>query len=216
MTEDPGFSERLDAIGETLQSELAAKYRAREAAIPRCREAIRLSANGIRAVHRREFERAEELIVAAREAVTAAAHALDEHGDIYWAGFVHDAQKEYAEASITLALVAGRALPGRQELGVEPAAYLNGLAEAIGELRRHLLDSLRSGDVDYCERTLRRMDDVYSLLVTIDFPDAMTGGLRRSTDMVRGVLEKSRGDLTAAVRQRDLERRLADLSERLS
>ena len=130
-------------------------------------------------------------------------------------GFVHDAQKEFAEASITLALVSGKALPSPADLRTELPAYLNGMGEAVGELRRHLLDTLRGGDVASCEEWLRAMDEMYGVLVTIDYPDAMTGGLRRTTDAVRGILEKTRGDLTLSVQQRRLEQRLADFGERL-
>jgi translin len=209
------FAERLDAVLEAVRGELRAKYEAREKAIPLCREAIRNSANGIRAVHRGESERAAALIDAAGTAIRSASAALAAYPDIYWAGSVHDAQKEFAEASILAAVVAGQGVPAPSALAVEPAAFLNGLAEAAGELRRHLLDRLRAGDVAYSERCLEWMDDIYSQLATVDFPDAMTGGLRRTTDMVRGVLEKSRGDLTAAVRQQALERRLGELESRL-
>ena len=149
------------------------------------------------------------MIDEAGRAVGQAAAALADHPDILHAGFVHDAQKEYVEARVVLAIVRGDALPTPGELGAEGAAYLHGLAESVGELRRHLLDYLRRGEVERCERLLECMDDVYAQLVTIDFPDAMTGGLRRTTDSVRGILEKTRGDLTLAIRQRQLETRLA-------
>lgn len=210
------ISASLDAIMERVRADFAAKNAAREQALPLCREAIRLSANAIRAVHRDEFDVAQSLIDRAANQLQTAARGLDGHRDIYHAGFVHDAQKEFAEASITLALIAGRALPEPDELGVEYAAYLNGMGEAVGELRRHLLDTLRSGDVQRCETWLRAMDDMYSVLVTVDYPDAMTGGLRRTTDSVRGILEKTRGDLTLSVQQRRLEDRLDGFSARLS
>ena len=145
----------------------------------------------------------------AGEKVGTARAALSDHPDILYAGFVHDAQKEFAEASVTIALVQGEELPSPEALGVEYAAYLNGLGEAVGELRRYLLDSLRGGDMARCERLLGVMDDLYSLMVTIDYPDALTGGLRRTTDVTRGILEKTRGDLTLAARQADLERQIA-------
>jgi translin len=166
-------------------------------------------------VHRSEFEAGQELIGKAADLVRQARAALRDHPDIFHAGFVHDAQKEFAEASLTLALIAGRPLPTPDELSVERAAYLNGLGEAVGELRRHLLDSLRGGDVSHCEECLTAMDDVYSVLVTFDYPDAMTAGLRRTTDNVRGILERTRGDLTLAVRQRDLERKLGEFEKGL-
>ena len=205
----------LDAIVEGIRARFVSKNQAREQALPLCREALRHSANAIRAVHRGEFEAAQELIERAAGLLREARAALRDHPDIFYAGFVHDAQKEFAEASLTLALVAGRPLPPPEELGVERAAYLNGMGEVVGELRRHLLDSLRSGDVDHCEWCLTAMDDIYSVLVTFDYPDAMTGGLRRTTDNVRGILERTRGDLTLAVRQRDLERKLGEFEKGL-
>ncbi len=126
------------------------------------------------------------------------------HPALLHAGYTQDALKEYAEAHLTLALVRGASLPTAEELQVEPAAYLNGLAEAASELRRYVLDALRKGDTGDCERLLGAMDEVYSLLVTVDYPDAVTGGLRRTTDALRAVLERTRGDLTVSLRQEQL------------
>ncbi len=209
------ISKELDSIMEEVRADFAAKNQAREAALPLCREAVRHSANGIRAVHRRDFEGARELIDRVADLLRRARDALRDHPDILHAGFVHDAQKEFAEANLTLALVAGRPLPTPEDLSVPHASYLNGMGEAVGEMRRHILDSLRGGDVDHCEQCLTAMDDIYSVLMTFDYPDAMTAGLRRTTDAVRGILERTRGDLTLAVRQRDLERKLGDFENRV-
>ncbi|MBI5949733.1 MAG: haloacid dehalogenase [Chloroflexi bacterium] len=179
------------------------KNAAREQALSASRTLIRMSANSIRAVHRGELAKAAEVLAEARRLRDDAVAALAGHGDIYHAGFLHDAQKEFAEASTTLALLSGRPIPSPEELGVEYPAYLNGIAEAVGEMRRMVLDRLRRGEYDGCEAILDAMDDIYSVLVTVDFPDAMTGGLRRTTDQTRGILEKTRGDLTMAILQRD-------------
>ena len=206
----------IEALAEDASRALAAKNEAREAGLSRCRDAIRNSANAIRAVHRGEFETARTLAGRAGTLLAEAKSALREHPDIRYAGFVHDSEKEYAEARITLAFISGESkLPTREELDVELAAYLNGLAEAVGELRRFLLDILRGGEVERCEDCLAVMDEVYGILVTFDYPDAMTGGLRRTTDNVRGILERTRGDLSLAVRQRDLEKRLAEFEGKL-
>jgi translin len=206
----------IEALAEMASTQLAAKNTAREAGLSRCREAIRNSANSIRAVHRGEFETAKTLADKAGSLLAEAKQALSAHPDIMHAGFVHDSEKEYAEARITHAFIAGVAkLPTRADLEVGLAAYLNGLAEAVGELRRYLLDSLRAGEVERCEDCLAVMDEVYSILVTFDYPDAMTGGLRRTTDNVRGILERTRGDLSLAVRQRDLEKRLSEFEKKL-
>jgi translin len=205
----------IEAITRDARRVLDRKNRAREAALARCRDAIRNSANGIRAVHRGDFEAAEALIDKAGQLLAEAKTALAEDLDIFHAGFIHDAQKEFVEARITLAVVAGQDVPSPSDLDVEVAAYLNGMGEAVGELRRHLLDALRAGDVEHCEDTLEVMEEMYAQLVTFDFPDAMTGGLRRTTDNVRAILERTRGDLAVAVRQRQLEHRLAQFEKRL-
>lgn len=210
------IQDELEPIVERVRENLTHKHQAREQGLVRCREAIRLSANAIRAVHRGEFGHARELTEQAGAGLSEARDALEHHTDIFHAGFVHDAQKEYAEAALTLALVAGEPLPTPEELEVGYAAYLNGMGEAVGELRRHLLDALRTGDVAHCEGCLAVMDDIYGALVTFDYPDAMTAGLRRTTDMVRGVLERTRGDLTLAVVQRRLEQRLEEAERRLT
>ena len=198
----------LDSIIPRILDNFAEKNAAREKALTASRTLIRMSANSIRAVHRGEFAEAERMLDEARQVRDDAVAALAGHGDIYHAGFLHDAQKEYAEARTTLALLSGGAIPEPEALGVEYPAYLNGIAEAVGELRRMLLDRLRDGRYDGCEDLLRAMDDIYSVLVTIDYPDAMTGGLRRTTDQTRGILEKTRGDLTMAMVQRQAIRAL--------
>lgn len=200
---------QLDAIAEQVRERFGAKHSAREQALAASREAIRFAANAIRAIHRQDVALAHELLAAAQAKVTDAAAALAGHPDIFHAGFLQDAQKEFVEASLTIALVRGEPLPGPDDLGVEYAAYLNGMGETVGELRRYVLDSLRTGDLARCERLLSVMDELYGVLVTIDYPDAITGGLRRTTDVARGILEKTRGDLTIAARQHQLEQRMA-------
>jgi translin len=198
----------LDAIAEEIRKELAAKDEAREKMLPLCRDSIRYSSTAIRAVHRQEFGEAQKQIASARKVLTEAEKAVEQYRELANTGAVRDAQKELAEANITLALVTGKKIPGPERLGVDAAAYLNGLGEAVGEIRRYLLDSMRRGDLSRGEELLSVMDDVYSVLVTMDFPDALTGGLRRTTDMVRGVLERTRSDLTLAIQQKALETKI--------
>lgn len=206
--------QNLDAITERVRETFTAKNAARDLALERSRELTRFCANAIRAAHRNEFDAAGELLEAARGAARALVDDLQGYPDLYWAGYTQDALKEYAEANITTALVQGQDLPEPEQLGVEYAAYLNGLGEAAGELRRYALDALRRGEIPTAETMLTAMDTIYDALVTIDFPDALTGGLRRTTDMVRGVLERTRGDLTVAVRQQRLEEALKGFEQR--
>jgi len=205
----------LNEIADSARDHFTAKHRAREEALALCRETVRLSANAIRCVHRRDFDAGQELIAKAAANLREIDSTLADHRDIFHAGYVHDAQKEYAEAATTLALIADRPLPTPDDLGVLNAAYMNGLGETIGELRRHLLDSLREGEVDHCEAVLAAMGDIYDVLITMDFPEAITGGLRRTTDAMRGILERTRGDFTMASVQQRLEQRLDEFGKRL-
>jgi len=197
--------ENLKKIAEDIRGELDQKNSARERALAVSREVIRLSANAIRAIHRGEFDEARSLMDKARGKVEETRALLKDQLDIYYAGYTQDAQKEYAESELTCAIVLNKPMPSHQELRVECAAYLNGLGEAIGECRRHVLDIMRKGDLQRGEQILQIMDDAYYMLVTFDYPDAVTSGLRRTTDMVRGVLERTRGDLTITIREQELE-----------
>ncbi len=206
------LTDNLASIGDQIRLNFSAKDAAREKVLPLCREVIRYCSQAIRATHRQEFDQAKELLGSARNLLDKVEQTITGCSELGFAGFIRDAQKEFAEGSITLALVVGKPLPSPDELRVDAAAYLNGLGEAVGELRRHLLDSMRRGDLSRGEELLCAMDDIYSVLVTMDFPDAITGGLRRTTDMVRGVLEKTRSDLTLVIRQKDLENKLGQFN----
>jgi translin len=208
-------TDNLDSITEQIRMSLTAKDAAREKALPVCREAIRFSSISIRAIHRQEFDEARKLLKSAKDLLKEAEQALVVSPEVMNTGFLRDSQKEYAEGSLLLSLVTGELIPDPAALGVDSAAYLNGLGEAVGELRRYLLDSMRRGDLSRGEQLLAAMDDIYSVLVTIDYPDAITGGLRRTTDMVRGVLEKTRSDLTLVIRQEALEKKLGTLEKGL-
>ncbi len=198
---------------EQARSILDSRFQAREKGINGSRKVIRSSANAIRALHRREWERAAELISEAGEVLSEISGGLADHPGILHAGFISDASKEYAEASITEALFLGRTIPGFDELGLDPVPYLHGLGEAVGEMRRRLLDLLRAGEVEDAEKTLEAMDQIVDLLAEMDYPDGMTSGLRRTTDVARSLVERSRSDLTATVVQ---ERLRQDLTNRLT
>lgn len=161
---------------------------------------------------RGELDAAAAFTQEAGESLHEAQDALRPHPSLAAAGFLHDAEKEYAEVLLTAALVDGGPLPGRDTVGVGAAPWLNGLAEAASELRRHLLDRLREGDFSVAEHLLQSMEDVYDQLVTIDYPDALTGGLRRTTDALRAVLERTRADVTVTTVQHRLQQALEQAS----
>lgn len=194
----------LDRLAFDLRTRFDAVTAAREQALPAARRSIRASANSIRAIHRLELDRARELMEESRAALQDGMDGVRDHPGVRFAGYLQDAQKEYAEANITFAVVTGGELPTPGSLGIEDAPYLNGMAEAIGEARRRVLDILRTGEVDEGERLLGAMEDMYGVLVTMDYPDAITMNLRRSTDVARSLIEKTRGDLSIAFVQRDL------------
>ena len=204
------YGDDLTAIGALVIERLTDKNRAREQALSISREVIRFSANAIRAVHREDPDEAVRLIGQAGQRLKDAEPMREENPEIYYAGFLSDARKEYAEANVTLSIISGNAIPRPEDLGIDSPPFLNGMAEAIGELRRYILDSLRRDSFDRCQELMEVMDEIYGLLVTVDFPEGVTGGLRHTTDMMRGVLERTRGDLTMALRQHKLEAQMAE------
>ena len=208
--------ENLETIAEKIRTNFEAKNKVRDETLRLSRELIRHCANAIRATHRGEFENATGLLATAKALASEIVNGVADYADLYHAGYTQDALKEFAEASITYALITDRSLPDPDELGVEYAAYLNGLGEAAGELRRHVLDLIRHGELERGEEILSMMDDIYGVLVTMDFPNAVTGGLRRTTDMVRGVLERTRGDLTMSLRQEKLQQALRDFEGKVN
>jgi translin len=207
--------ENLETITEHIRQSFDARTQARDQALAQARVLTRHAANTIRAIHRDEVDVAEEHLNAAHALVESLRKDLAVYPDLYYAGYTQDALKEYAEASIVRVLVANLPLPSPEDLGLEYATYLNGLAETVGELRRRCMDLLRQGYSDETERLLTCMDDIYAVLVTLDYPDAITNGLRRQTDLVRGILERTRGDLTVSLREQHLQVALARLAERL-
>jgi translin len=198
-----------------IRAELGAVHLAREAGLGACRRTIRAAGSAIRAVHRRDTERYIALLAECEAAVREAQDALAPFPAIAHAGFLHDAEKEYVEAVLTASLVAGAPLADHRALHVGLPAWLGGLTEAGSELRRHLLDRLRAGEIEVAEDLLAAMEDVYELVVGVDYPDAVTGGLRRAADAFRAVLERTRSDLTTTILQVRLQQALQEASDRL-
>jgi len=205
----------LNAICERIRNNFDEKDAARERGLTLAREVIRNSANAIRAIHRAEYEEANALLDQNASLLAEVNKVLQDHPDVYYAGFVHDSQKEYAEARQTCALIRREPLPRPEDLNVGYAAYLNGLGEAVGELRRHALDRVRHSDISWSEGILGIMDDIYYAMVSFDYPAAISGNLKRTADVTRSLIERTRGDLTNAIRQQQLEAALARLEEKL-
>lgn len=198
----------VEAICTRLRETFEKKNAVRENCLARSREIVRNSANAIRHIHRGDREGAHALLADTRRAVEEVKAQAAGYADIYVSGYVQDAQKEYVEAACILALIREDPLPEPEELGVEYPAYLNGLGETVGELRRHILDQIRRGEILDAERKLQQADDVYYALTLFDYPEPLTGGLRRTVDAMRGILERTRGDVTNALRQLRLEEAL--------
>jgi len=206
---------QLETISEYIRADFEARNGARDEALRRSRELIRLCATAIRASHRDEWDTARELLAQADAVAHGTMESLVLYPDLLYAGYTQDALKELVEAHATLALASSVPVPEPEAIGVSYPAYLNGLCEAASEMRRRCLDELRRGNTAEAERLLEAMDEVYDLLVTFDFPDAITGGLRRRVDQLRGVLERTRGDLTNSLRQDRLIRALRDFEEHI-
>lgn len=206
--------QQFNEIVENARRIFDERTRVRDHALVQARQLTRLSALTIRAVHRSDHAESQTLLSEARELVESMKHDLSAHPDLYFAGYTQDAIKEFAEASLTCALIENRRLPRPEELGIEYATYVNGMAETIGEMRRRCLDILRQGYSQEAERLLSTMDEIYNFLVTMDYPDAITNGLRRQTDLVRGIIERTRADLTLSQREQHLQEALERFSEK--
>jgi translin len=197
----------LDRIAP-IRARLERQHEAREATLQLCRRLIQTSARAIRYIHRRQFDQASGLLSEARDLSKVARAGLDSHPNLLYAGYVQDAEKELVEAFTVLAIVKSTPLPSPEELGVDVTSYLNGLGEGASEARRYVLDAMRRGEMDDAERMLKAMEQIYDDLATIDFPDALTGGLRRTCDALRPVIERTRSDLTLTQSQNELLREL--------
>lgn len=206
---------RLDEIAEQIHQAFEVRTSTRDKALTQARTLTRYCADTIRAVHRNEFDLANENLDRASALAKSFYTDLEAFPDLYYAGYTQDALKEYAEASIVYALVNDKELPSPQDLGLENATYLNGLAETVGEFRRRCLDILRQGYSKDAELLLQHMDDIYAVLITMDYPNAITGGIRRQTDIARSIIERTRGDLTLSLRQEHLEQSMQRLEGKI-
>lgn len=208
--------EKLERIAEQIRKKFDARTSARDQALAQARQLTRACSLAIRAVHRDDVETMDAQLQEARKLADALRNSLTSHPDLYYAGYTQDALKEFVEANVTCALIQNQPLQTPEELVVEPATYLNGLAEVVGELRRRTLDILRHGYSEEAERLLGYMDEIYSVMVTMDYPDAITNGLRRQTDLARGIIEKTRGDITFSLRGEHLEQAIGKLIVQLN
>lgn len=208
--------QNIEEIAERIRLSLDTITEARDKALAQTRTLTRHCAHAIRAIHRDERDLAEEHLLAAKKLSKSLHRDLAEHPNLFYAGYTQDALKEYAEANLVYALITDGRLPDPDELGLEYTTYLQGLAESAGEMRRRCLDRLRHGDIEEAEKLLAYMDEIYAVLITMDYPDAITRGLRRLTDIVRGVTERTRGDLTISLRQDQLERSLRRMEEKIN
>ena len=204
-----------ETIAEDLRSSATQMHEAREVGLSKCRSLTQTSAKCIRHIHRHQFDEAAQLLELAKRYAEEARVALRPYGALYYAGYLHDAEKEMVEASAVLAIVHGQPFQTADELGVGVMSYLNGMGEAASECRRFALDEMRAGRLDEASKILAQMDGIYEELITFDFSDAMTGGLRRTCDALRAVIERTRSDLTATTSQQELIRELRATREKL-
>jgi translin len=207
---------KLETIAERIRQNFDVRTSKRDEALKQARQLTRSCSLAIRAVHRDDKEAMETNLAEAQTLADVLRNELKDHPELFFAGYTQDSLKEFVEAKVTCALIQNQALQTPEDLGVEDATYLNGLAEVVGELRRRTLDILRSGYSEEAERLLGIMDEIYSVLVTMDYPDAITNGLRRQTDLARGIIEKTRGDVTVSLRGQQLTEAIRGLSSQLN
>jgi translin len=206
----------LETLSDRIRESFERQNQIRDEALAQSRNLIRHAARAIRAIHREDADLAYENLKQADALAAALREGLSEDPDLYFSGYAQDALKEYCEAHLTVATILNKDWPSPEDLKVEFATYLNGMSEVVGELRRRIMDIMREGHSQEVERLLDVMDDIYAQLVTMDFPDALTYGLRRRTDIARSIIERTQADVTISYRQQELEKRITSLSEQLS
>ena len=207
---------KLVTIAERIRQNFDVRTSTRDEALRQARQLTRACSLAIRAVHRDDTEGMEANLAEAQTLADKLRNELKEYPELFFAGYTQDSLKEFVEANVTCALILNQPLQTPEELRVQYSTYLNGLAEVVGELRRRTLDILRSGYSQEAERLLGYMDEIYSVLVTMDYPDAITNGLRRQTDLARGIIEKTRGDVTFSLRSAQLTQAIRGLSGQLN
>jgi len=207
----------LEEISARIRENFEAKDNIREEGLKISREVVRECRTASFALHGQDFEKADKNIKTAGHALEKLEVLFEGHADIYHAGFVEHAQQEYSEVSVLSSLLKeeGEKLPSPEELRVEYAAYLNGLGDVVGELRRHVLDLIRKESFEKAEVFLGIMENIHAMLMDFDYPDAITGGLRRKTDVSRSLIEKTRGDVVNAIGQKKLETAMRNLESKL-
>ena len=207
---------KLESIADQIRKNFDARTAARDQALAQARQLTRACSLAIRAVHRDDHETMQAQLLEAHRLADTLRNSLVAYPDLFHAGYTQDALKEFVEANVTCALIKSQPLPTPEDLNVEPATFLNGLAEVVGELRRRTMDILRHGYSAEAERLMGVMDEIYSVLVTMDYPDAITNGLRRQTDLARGIIEKTRGDITFSLRGGHLEKAIGRLLQQMN
>jgi len=207
---------KLEKIAEQIRQKFDVRTSMRDQALAQARQLTRACSLAIRGVHRDDQEAMDANLTEAHVLADKLRNELGNYPDLFYAGYTQDALKEFVEANVTCALIQSQPLLTPEELGVDESTYLNGLAEVVGELRRRTLDILRHGYSQEAERLLNHMDEIYSVLVTMDYPDAITNGLRRQTDLARSIIEKTRGDVTFSLRGEHLTQAISKLSGQLN
>jgi translin len=206
----------LEILSDRIRESFEQKNEKRDKALMQSRDLTRHAARAIRAIHRNEANLASKHLAQATQLADSLLTELSDEPDLYFSGYTQDALKEYCEAHLTVAIILNQACPSPEDLKIEYATYLNGMSEVIGELRRRIMDLIRDGHSPEVERLLDVMDSIYAMLVTMDYPDALTYGLRRRTDIARSIIERTQADVTISYRQQQLEKQIADLSTQLS
>ena len=206
----------LEVLSDRIRESFEQQNAIRDEALAQSRDLTRHAARAIRAIHRDDTHLAQEHLAKANQLAADLRSGLTDQPDLYYSGYTQDALKEFCEAHLTVATILNQTWPSPEALQVEYATYLNGMSEVVGELRRRIMDIMRDGHSPEVERLLDVMDDIYALLVTMDFPDALTYGLRRRTDIARSIIERTQADVTISYRQQLLENRIAGLSAQLS
>jgi len=198
-----------------VQEEVKRKEEVRQEVQLAMRSATKLSKMAILMVHQRRFDQAEKMIKEARDLFSKIRESCKNNVDLLYTGMVDAAYQEYSEACVFLTLVKEDRFISFDEIGAPTTAYVLGLADVIGELRRKTLDSLREGKTSLAEKYLEVMDLIYIELTAMDDAYFLLSGLRRKCDVARKIIETTRGDVTIEMRRKSFESSVEKLRQAL-
>ncbi|MEM3670336.1 MAG: hypothetical protein QW767_01140 [Thermoprotei archaeon] len=163
-----------------------------------CLQIIEACGESVSHIHRNERALSDSKLLEARKLIGLVRQMVKRHPSSARLAIVRDAMCEYVEASCLRSVVTVGSVPSYKSFNVEPDEYLLGLADLVGELRRLCFDLIRKDRLGDAESVFHKMEEVYELVISFEYPKQYVKGLRHKVDVDRRLLDDTRLILTQA------------------